>query len=272
MRHHRSGSIVNIGDIKVLATTAREFVDRFDSSLSAGTAMKVAFLNANLANIARSDSGLTKQLDDFLVLNDGIGINIASLILHRALFPENMNGTDFIPTLLTNTKHSLRIFLLGAREHTVAKAASVIASRWTRHQVVGFHQGYFDEQECGNVAAMIADARPDLLLVALGNPKQEDWTANYVPKVCNHAFAVGALFDFMSGEIPRASHFVRSLHLEWLFRMWNEPGRLSRRYLIGVPSYLLHILLCWLNQKKTRSSIRGTRTPSVSAERTKLRF
>lgn len=250
MRHHRSGSIVSIGDIKVLATTAREFVDRFDSSVLAGASMKVAFLNANLANIARSDSGLTKQLDDFVVLNDGIGISIASTILHRALFPENMNGTDFIPALLTQTRHSLRIFLLGAKEHTVAKAAEVVTSCWPRHQVVGFHQGYFDEHDCGDIAAMIANVRPDLLLVALGNPKQEVWTANYVPRVCNHAFAVGALFDFMSGEIPRASRFVRSLHLEWLFRMWNEPGRLSRRYLIGVPSYILHILFFWLNQKR----------------------
>ena len=103
--------------------------------------MKVAFLNAHLANAVRNSAALKNSLDNFTVLNDGIGINFASWILHKAVFPENMNGTDLIPKLLAGTKHSLRIFLLGAKHQSASKAAAVLKEQYGRHRIVGFHQG-----------------------------------------------------------------------------------------------------------------------------------
>jgi exopolysaccharide biosynthesis WecB/TagA/CpsF family protein len=212
--------------------------------------MKVAFLNAHLANVIRGSATLKNCLDNFAVLNDGIGINIASRILYKAIFPENMNGTDLIPRLLAGTKHSLRIFLLGAKHRSVSKAAAVLTEQCGgRHQIVGFQDGYFDEVEGHKIIDRIRTARPDVLLVALGNPKQEFWIEKHVPDVCPRAFAVGALFDFISGEVPRAPRSLRRLNLEWLFRLCNEPLRLARRYFVGIPSFMFYTFFSLLRNR-----------------------
>lgn len=238
---HRVGEVINIGGINVLATNVNQFVAEFDASIDSGTPMKVAFLNANLFNFTRSDPSLIKALEGFSVLNDGVGLNIASLMLKGAAFPVNMNGTDLIPVVLSKTKHTLRIFLLGSKSSAVEEASMAIKSKWERHTVVGVQDGYFtngDEQE---IVERIKSAKPDLVLVGLGNPKQEVWIAKHIPYACPRAFGVGGLFDFLSGDIPRAPALLRAMNLEWLFRLLYEPCRLWRRYLLGIPVFIARV-------------------------------
>ena len=257
--HHKSGNYVDIGGVRVRASTTRDFIELFDSSISSGSPMKVAFLNAHLANVTRRNPQLSSDLEDFIILNDGVGVNVASWILHESFFPENLNGTDLIPRLLTETKHCLRIFLLGARHSSVTKAATMLSQRWSRHNVVGFHQGYYDTDEHDEIIDQIRLARPDILLVAMGNPKQEFWIAKHIPHVCPRAFAVGAYLDFVSGEVPRAHYLLRKLNLEWLFRLCNEPIRLSGRYLVGIPTFLFHVIRYRIEHRSNRSiSVRAT--------------
>jgi exopolysaccharide biosynthesis WecB/TagA/CpsF family protein len=260
--YHKSGNYVDVGGVKVRASTARDFIELFDASILSGSPMKVAFLNAHLANVTRRNPMLSSSFENFIILNDGVGTNIASWILYKSFFPENLNGTDLIPKLLTETKHSLRIFLLGAKHSAVTNAATALSQQWGRHTIVGFHQGYFDENEHHKIIDQIRSACPDILLVAMGNPKQELWIAKHIPDVCPRAFAVGAYFDFVSGEIPRAHQLLRRLNLEWLFRLWNEPVRLAGRYLVGIPSFLFHIV-------QYRMKRRSIRTPTTSLNRMK---
>src|SRR5262249_4657937 len=141
---HPVGQLVDIGGVSVLAADVVEFVARFDESLASGRPLKVAFLNANLFNFTRSDPVLTDMLRDFTVLNDGVGLNLASLMLQGAMFPANMNGTDLIPMVLSKTTHRLRIYLVGSRPSSVHRASEVIARAWPQHKVVGFQDGYYD--------------------------------------------------------------------------------------------------------------------------------
>ena len=84
--------------------------------------------------------------------------------------------------------------------------------------------------------------RPDLLLVAMGNPLQERFIADKLgPQHGSVAAAVGALFDFFADEVPRAPELVRQIRLEWLYRLWLEPRRLWRRYVLGNPAFLLRM-------------------------------
>lgn len=238
---HRVGDIVEIGGISVLATNEREFVTKFDASIEAGQPMKVAFLNANLFNYIKADPSLLKALEEFTVLNDGVGVNIASLILKGAVFPINMNGTDLIPIILSHTKHRLRIFLLGSKPSAVKEACIAIKKNWGRHMIVGSQDGYFSDSEEQVIVQRIRAAKPDLVLVGLGNPKQEIWIARHIPNACPRAFGVGGLFDFLSGDIPRAPAMLRAMSLEWLFRLLYEPCRLWRRYLLGIPVFIARI-------------------------------
>ena len=103
--------------------------------------------------------------------------------------------------------------------------------------------GFFAKADEPAILAHLEKVRPDILLVAMGVPRQERWIAEHLSeKHCTVALGVGALLDFMSGTIPRAPLRLRRLGLEWLFRLLVEPMRLWRRYLIGNPLFLMRVL------------------------------
>jgi beta-1,4-glucosyltransferase len=87
------------------------------------------------------------------------------------------------------------------------------------------------------------DSRPDIVLVALGNPLQEEWiAANATAIGAPLILGVGAFFDFISGSIPRAPALMRRLRLEWLYRWGHEPGRLRRRYTVEMTRFSAEVL------------------------------
>jgi alpha-1,3-mannosyltransferase len=228
--------------LKVLSCGPDEACDLIESRMLLRVPTRVAFVNANLALFALERPNVRKTLGKFLLLNDGVGVDIANRILNGSGFPANLNGTDFIPRLLNRVRMPLRIFLLGATQATVETAARVIASHCPRHAIVGRASGYFGSDQEDAVAKTIAWSRAHLVLVAMGNPKQEDWIARHIPYCAPCAIGVGALFDFLAGNVPRAPRWIRTLRLEWLFRLSREPRRLWRRYLIGNTKFLAYVL------------------------------
>ncbi|MDE1985075.1 MAG: WecB/TagA/CpsF family glycosyltransferase [Alphaproteobacteria bacterium] len=229
--------------VPVSVTTREEAVGRLDAEVDAGHTAQVAFLNAHGANIARKDRKYLRCLRNYFVLNDGIGVDIASYWLYGRRFPENLNGTDFTIEYLKRTHRSYGIYLLGARQNVVTQAAIKLAAKFTRHRVVGYNDGYFAPSETSHVVKKIRRSGADILLVAFGNPLQEMWIADHLAETgCKVAFGVGALFDFVSGTIPRAPAWVRWCRAEWLFRLVLEPRRLWRRYVIGNASFLVNVL------------------------------
>lgn len=205
---------------------------------------RVTFLNAHNANVAAADPDFRSALQDFIVLADGVGVDIASKLLYGEAFPDNLNGTDFVPQLLVRHRQRLKVGLVGARAEHGRAAAARLAVLAPQHDVVFLHDGFFTAADEPAVLREIASFRPDLLLVAMGVPRQEMWIHRAVTS--DHAtvsVAVGALFDFLSGAVPRAPVWMRRLRLEWLFRLGLEPGRLWRRYVVGNPLFLARVAL-----------------------------
>jgi len=215
---------------------------------------KVSFLNAHNANIAYTDPVFAEALDDFLVLPDGVGVDVAAKLLYGAPFPDNLNGTDFIPAFLQASARPLTVALLGATRVNADAASTKLAALAVQHRFVVIHDGYFSADEEPEIVERIARLRPDVLLVAMGVPRQELWIArNIDARHCTLPIAVGALLDFLSGTVPRAPLWMRGFRLEWLFRMWIEPGRLWRRYVVGNPVFLWRVI----RQKFSRKSEPG---------------
>jgi exopolysaccharide biosynthesis WecB/TagA/CpsF family protein len=211
---------------------------------------KISFLNAHNANIACSDPVFAEALDDFLVLPDGIGVDLAAKLLYGAPFPDNLNGTDFVPAFLQASSKPLTVALLGATRVNAEAAAAKLAALAAQHAFVVIHDGYFAAAEEPGIVDRIAKLRPDVLLVAMGVPRQELWIArNIDARHCTLPIAVGALLDFLSGTVPRAPLLMRQLRLEWLFRLIVEPGRLWRRYIVGNPLFLMRVLRQKLSRK-----------------------
>ena len=138
---------------------------------------------------------------------------------------------------------SIASFLLGSRPGVAERAMQHFSSRFPQHRIVGCHHGYFGKEDTAEVIAMIKASRADIVLVAMGNPRQERWLAENLRSTgARLGFAVGALFDFASGNARRAPAWMRSARLEWLYRLTQEPRRLCGRYLVGNPLFVLRVL------------------------------
>lgn len=227
----------------------RAFAD-IESTIAAGKHRKYAFLNAHGANIVSEDAEYRKTLKRFEVMADGIGVDIASKGLYGQKFPDNLNGTDFIPGLLEHLRTRVHVALLGAREGVAELAAIKLKACFPQHcfSVVG--NGYFTSHGEDVILTHLATDRPDILLVALGNPKQEKWIARCCTQ--DHAVAVigvGALLDFIAERVPRAPKIWIDFRVEWLYRLLLEPRRMWRRYVLGNPLFLMRVL----RQRLTRS-------------------
>lgn len=209
----------------------------------------IAFLNANNANVMVRDPEYRDVLGRCLVLPDGIGVDIAAHFLHGGRFTANLNGTDFVPASLTFIAKPLRIGLLGATSEVLQAAAVNFRKHTPWHEFIEISDGYFDRTDPVLILKRIEMARIDLLLVAMGTPLQEKWVDRHLS--ADHArvvVSVGALLDFVSGRVARAPRSVRRLRAEWLFRLWLEPSRLWRRYILGIPVFLGHVVSHRLRQ------------------------
>lgn len=234
-------------DVNIEVSTFEEAAAFLDERIGRRERTIVTFANAHTLNRLRSEKRAQSLGRNLVLFNDGIGVDIASWLLFGKRFPENLNGTDFVPRYLRHTRHPLRIFLLGAKAGVAERAAARFAADFPQHTIGGCRDGYFGPGEVGRVVADIRNSRADLLLAAMGNLEQELWLAEHLADTgCTLGFGVGGLFDFVAGVVPRAPSWVRALHMEWLYRMLQEPRRLWRRYLVGMPIFLFRVMRQWL--------------------------
>jgi alpha-1,3-mannosyltransferase len=228
--------------ISVSVATSAEAIEFLDWQFQKGKPTCVSFLNANNSNLVESQPMLASALRGHVIFNDGIGVDIASRILHGSTFPENLNGTDFVPLFLRNTRHVLRIYVLGGRPDVAECAPKKFRELAPQHHYVGSQHGYFGKNEVPEIVDSIIAARADCLIVALGTPQQELWLAeNFTATRCRLAFSVGGLLDFVTGTKPRAPLWIRRIHFEWIYRLILEPRRMWRRYVLGSIQFLVRV-------------------------------
>ncbi|MEN0110618.1 MAG: WecB/TagA/CpsF family glycosyltransferase, partial [Planctomycetota bacterium] len=165
----------------------------------------------------------------------------AARLLGRAL-PERVAGSDLAPGLIARASAShaagatpIRLFLLGAGPGVAERAAAKIADRWPGVETVGTHcppLGFeHDDAENEKILAAIDAAKPDVLLVGLGAPKQELWVHRHHQRITARvALCAGATIDFLAEEKARSPRWMQRLGLEWVHRLCSEPKRLAGRY------------------------------------------
>lgn len=220
-----------------------EAVETISGIWRRGAKSRVFFVNAHCVNSAFAHPEYTQSLGQAeFVLPDGSGVLLASKIL-RLPIRHNLNGTDLTPLICQVAADEGRsVFLLGARPGVADQAAKCLVERFPGLRIAGVQHGYFAMEESAEIVARINAAQPDILLVALGVPMQEVWiTEHFAELNAGVCLAVGALFDFLSNNVPRAPKLFRRLGVEWLFRLMREPRRLWRRYLIGNVTFLSRV-------------------------------
>ena len=151
---------------------------------------------------------------------------------------EKISGSDLFPLLCEMAaEKGYKMFFLGAAEGVAAKAAENLKNRCNGLQVVGTYSPPFgfekNPKEIEKIKLMINDAKPDILIVGLGCPKQEKFIYHYCKELgVPISFGLGASFDFEAGNIKRAPKWMADHGLEWLFRITQDPRRMAKRYLV----------------------------------------
>ena len=162
-----------------------------------------------------------------LVIPDGIGVVYSAKILGTPL-KERVPGIEFAADMLAQLDQmGGRLYLLGAKPGVAQEAGRRILERHPNIVLCGTHDGYFKDEEA--VLLEVAAARPDLLFVCLGAPKQEKWMARWGRHTgARLAIGLGGALDVFAGNVERAPESWRKLGLEWAYRLKKEPQRAGR--------------------------------------------
>lgn len=239
---------ISILDVVINRCTAEGAIKRIEGFLHLQEPHQVFIVNAHTLNLAWENPRYRDILNSAdLVLNDGVGLNWAARLFGDP-FPENLVGTDFIPRLMGEFQEKgYSFYFLGSPPGVAEKAAHNLRGRFPRLRILGAHHGYFAPEEEKQVISEINRLNPDILLVGLGNPFQEEWIhRNFKSLNVKVSIGVGAFFDYMSGRVRRAPRWMLNNGMEWVFRLLVEPKRLWRRYLVGNPKFIFRVGLSWL--------------------------
>jgi N-acetylglucosaminyldiphosphoundecaprenol N-acetyl-beta-D-mannosaminyltransferase len=177
-----------------------------------------------------------------MVTPDGIGIVLASKWKGEPL-TERVTGYEILLKLLEQgQKEAWSFYLLGADEETNRKAAETIEQRYPGVRIVGRHNGFFTKEQEPEIIRSIAEAKPQLLIVALGIPYAEKWISKHRHSLnASFAMGVGGSLDVIAGKVKRAPVFWQKLNLEWLYRLLKQPSRWRRQ--LALPRFALTFLL-----------------------------
>ena len=232
---------VNILGVDVDAVTMAEAVDVVRRAMDTRAGVMVATANAEMLMRATHDEELRHILNaSALVVPDGAGTVWAARHLGHAM-PERVAGYDLAQELLRCAPAEGRcVYFFGSAPGVAEKAKAKAEQLYPGIEIVGVRNGFFSPADNAAIIAEIRAARPDLLLVALGVPKQEKWIAAHLAEIdVPVAIGVGGTLDVMAGVMKRAPHWMQRAKLEWLFRGLMQPKRAGR--LLALPKFVLKV-------------------------------
>jgi N-acetylglucosaminyldiphosphoundecaprenol N-acetyl-beta-D-mannosaminyltransferase len=164
-----------------------------------------------------------------LTLADGVGAVWAVRRL-TGKKPERVAGVDLIPELCNICQQERQsVFLLGGRPGVASRAAARLQKKYSGLIVTGVRHGFWEADEEHEIITAINRSQAGLLLVGLGQPRQEKFIDRYRNQwQARVVLGVGGAFDVLCGDLKRAPGFMRKTGLEWLFRLCQEPWRIRR--------------------------------------------
>ncbi|MBR5490233.1 MAG: WecB/TagA/CpsF family glycosyltransferase [Oscillospiraceae bacterium] len=196
--------------------------------------------NPEIVMRAREDEEMLSAVKDAeLVIPDGIGVIYGAKFLGTPM-KERVPGIDFTTALMEKMNEEGRsVFLFGSKPGVADKAAENLSARYPRIRFVGTNDGYFTDDE--PIIEKINSAKPDLMLVCLGAPKQEKWMQKNAHRLdVGLMIGAGGSLDVFAGIVERAPEKWQKLGLEWLYRLKKEPKRIIR--MMNLPKFMIVVI------------------------------
>ncbi len=230
---------VNIAGVEVDSITMSQAVDKLKLFIKEDKAHAIYTPNAEIVMEAYKDEGLRSILNQAdMLIADGAGVVLASRILGLNL-PEKVSGIDLVRNSFSmDIGRKTRYFFFGGKPGVAEAAAENILASHPNIEIVGCRNGYFSKEEVPGIIEEINRAKPDILLVALGAPKQEKWIHENKDKLkAKVCIGVGGSLDVFAGKVKLAPERMRKAGFEWLYRLYQEPWRYKR--MLRLPKFML---------------------------------
>jgi len=180
-----------------------------------------------------------------VVYCDGMGVRLGARLLGQPLPPRYTLADWYDELVKMCSDNGYRLFLLGNPPGVAGAAAANLSEAYPGLQIAGSHTGFFDMggPENEQLLEQLKTARPDILLVGMGMPRQEQWVRDNlscldVPVI----WTVGGLFEYIAKTRGRANKLLTDHYLEWFTRLLADPARYWKRYLVGNPLFLFRVL------------------------------
>ncbi|WP_094699859.1 WecB/TagA/CpsF family glycosyltransferase [Brevibacillus laterosporus] len=229
----------------------QDTVQHLTDLVKLGERTHVVTANPEIVMLSQGNKNMARLMEQAYIVPDGIGIIYAARWLNAPI-RERVTGVELLEHLMiqANENH-WGVYLLGASPEVNEKAAEVLQERFPQAKIVGRQDGYFKPEEEARIVADIQEKKPNLLFVAMGAPKQDEWIAkhwNALP--VSLAMGVGGCLDVISGKVKRAPKMWQQLHLEWFYRLVKDPSRWRRQ--LAIPHFVATVL--WSRLKKRSES------------------
>jgi exopolysaccharide biosynthesis WecB/TagA/CpsF family protein len=202
--------------------------------------------NGQVVSICAKDPAIRELfLASPLIHADGMPLVFASRLRCRMTLPERVATTDlFHDVARLAVERRASFYLLGGTPEVVRRTERNVRKLYPDLLIAGARDGYFGPEDEDEVVAEINAARPDVLWIAMGVPREQAFVVRNLDRLTGVGVikTSGGLFDFLSGERSRAPAWMQAAGLEWLYRTWLEPRRLLVRYALTNP-HALYLLL-----------------------------
>ena len=208
--------------------------DRFHLLVTLGTEMVMN------AQVNESFQEIVEQAD--LVVPDGIGLIFAARLAGLAA-PERVTGVELVQDLIEVSSDGTGFFFYGAAPQVAETAARNLNKTVGSFRCVGVKDGYVKDPE--EILQAIEKSSPQVLFVALGSPRQENFLSKHRERLekagVRIGIGVGGSFDVYAGTVERAPQWVQRIHFEWLYRLWKQPSRWRR--VLALPRFAIRVLI-----------------------------
>ncbi|HHW49370.1 MAG TPA: WecB/TagA/CpsF family glycosyltransferase [Clostridiaceae bacterium] len=233
---------VEILGVRIDKVTMNEALQKLQSFLQEDRVHTIYTPNSEIMMAAQRDEYLKDILNSAdLLVADGAGVVLASRIL-KVNLPEKVAGFDLVRNSFSmEASKKTRYFLFGSKPGVAEAAKEKILNTYKNVEIAGCYHGYFSPEDEDNIIDMINRSGADILLVALGAPKQEKWIHENKDKLkVKVCIGVGGSLDVLSGNVKLAPEFFRRNGLEWLYRLYKEPRRFKR--MLDLPRFILRVI------------------------------
>lgn len=216
--------------------TMKETLDLVKAAIDNKQHLHHTVVNAGKIVLMDSNKELQESVVSADIINaDGQAVVWAAKLLGSPL-KERVAGIDLMNNIIAMAAaHGYKIFLFGAKEATLLKMKAVVESKYGTGVIAGYRNGYFNKADEPKIARQIVASGAHILFVAISSPIKENflYQNRAVLQKLNFVMGVGGSFDVVAGEVKRAPVWMQRSGLEWLYRVYQEPRRMFKRYLVG---------------------------------------